>query len=291
VITINKRYTKILNEVKSIFPYIEDTEQKMIAKRIYQEGLLPDFMSPTNLIKSIAGEYGTDIGKLMPNKTSKQIQSKIAARALMPDYHNHTLVKKVAKNFLIKTDSGYLVDPEIENKLGSTNEVVRLLKKFADKYTDFVDQPLGSRITSYAARADLGKLANDIQNKFFIKIQKDSNLKKDKDLEDRFDKTTASMLTPEFWRGKININRLTKKYPMEKYLDKDPDVQELKQIMRDNPKTSYAYRNALNMFEKMLVQKDAYEDPKKNPIGYFFNRTSEDRAKGSKWKSRWKRNV
>ncbi len=283
MIPINTRYTKILNEIRSIFPYIEDAEQKMIAKRIYQEGLLPDFMSPSKLIKSIAGEYSTDFAKLMPDKTWDQIKSKVAARAIMPDYHNYTLVKKVAKQFLNKTDYGYRVDPEIERKLGKGDEAVKLLKKFAAKYTDFVDQPLGSRMTSYASRADLGKLANKIQNTMFNDHWKD--FENDKDLKDKFDNTSASILTPEFWRGKININRILR-YPMENF--DDPELQKLKDIMDKNPKTSYAYRQALNLFEKKLIQMKAYQDPKTNPIGYFFNRTSDDRAKGSKWKSRWK---
>ena len=56
--------------------------------------------------------------------------------------------------------------------------------------------------------------------------------------------------------------------------------------MKDNDKTSYAYRNALGMIEKHLVQAKAIKDPKNNPIGYFFNRGSDSRKKHSKWKGR-----
>lgn len=286
MITINKRYHKILNEVKSIFPYIEDSEQNRIAKRIYSEGLLPDFMSPTNLLKSIAGEYGTDIDKFKTDKNKKQIMSKIAARALFPDYHNHALVNKVVKQFLIKTEYGYIVDPEIENKLGRSDEVIELLRKFAKLYTNFKDQGTAKQITDYRHRADLGKLANKIQDRFFQKNWEKFDT--DKDLKKKFDKLTPSALTPEFWRSKFNINRLVhiNNLPMEEWLDDVPEVAKYKEIMRNNPKTSYAYRNALGMIEKHLVQAKATKDFKNNPIGYFFNRTSDSRKKQSKWKGR-----
>ena len=275
-----------MNEIKSIFPYIEDSEQKRIAKRIYSEGILPDFMSPTNLLKSIAGEYGTDIGKMMTDKNKKQILSKITARALMPDYHNHALTKKVVKQFLIKTPYGYIVDPEIENKLGRGSDIVQNLKKLAKMYTNFKDQSLVGQIKDYGTRRDLGDLANNVQDDLLIKHGKDFD--SDKELKSKFDKLTPSMLTPEFWRSKLNINRLVhiNTLPMEEWLDDDPRVQKLKQIMKDNDKTSYAYRNALGMIEKHLVQAKAIKDFKNNPIGYFFNRSKKDQKKRSKWKGR-----
>ena len=286
MITINKRYNNILNEVKSIFPYIEDQVQKTIAKRIYKEGLLPDFMSPSNLLKSIAGEYGTDIGKFMTDKNKKQILSKITARALMPDYHNYALTKKVVKQFLVKTPYGYRVDPEIENKLGNNDEVVQNLKKLAALYTDYKDQSTVGQIKDYGTRRDLGDLANNVQDDLLIKHGK--NFDSDKKLKSKFDKLTPSMLTPEFWRSKFNVNRLVhvNTLPMEEYLDDDPRVKKLKQIMKDNDKSSYAYRNALGMIEKHLVQAKAIKDPKNNPIGYFFNRSKKDQKKKSKWKGR-----
>ena len=56
-------------------------------------------------------------------------------------------------------------------------------------------------------------------------MKTNSNLKK------KFNKLTPGIYTPEFWRSKLNINRVVKDFPMATYLDDNPRVKELKKIM------------------------------------------------------------
>lgn len=250
-------------------PFIDDKEQVKLAKQLYSEGIF-SAINPKNIMKNIGDEFGLDSSALFGKKPSGGFMAKVATRAVIPDVHNARLVSKMVKNFLIKTDNGYRVDPEIENTLGRGSSVVKELKQFADTYSDFKDS--GGGIFRHRERADLAKLASQIQDDILINHHKD--MKNNKKLEKKFDKLTPGIYTPEFWRSKLNINRLIKNYPMATYLDDNPRVKELKKIMKSHDKTSYEYRNALGMFEKHLAAAKATQDPKNNLVGYWFNRTT-----------------